>query len=83
MVKKFDIDVKPFENDDNELVLYCDYFISNLKTYKKFVNALSPNAILIHDATHTIFSKNYYDYRDDYIICRLRKWFVTIDGDYV
>lgn len=78
--EKFDIDVKPFENEDNALVLYCDYFISNLQTYKKVVNALSSNAILIHDVTHTIFSKNYFDYRDDYIVCSLRKWFVTIDG---
>lgn len=78
--EKIDINVKPFENDDNVLVLYCDYFISNLKTYEKVVNALSSNAILIHDVTQTIFSKNYYDYRDDYIVCSLRKWFVTIDG---
>lgn len=78
--ENFDIDIKPFENDDNALVLYCDYFISNLKTYEKVVNSLSPNAILIHDITHTIFSKNYLDYRDDYIVCSLRKWFVTIDG---
>ena len=78
--KTFDIDTSSFKNDPNALVLYCDYFIDNSQMYEKMTNSLMPEAILIHDVTHTLFSQNYSDYRDDYIIASLRKWFVTIDG---
>ena len=78
--KTFDIDTNPFKNDKNALVLYCDYFISNNQIYEKIAKSLKKEAILIHDTTHTLFSRNYSDYRDDYIVASLRKWFVTIDG---
>ena len=76
----FDIKSFPFDKNEDIILLYCDYFINNSKLYNKISNYLSLKSILIHDVTHTLFSKNYLDYRDDYMVCSMRKWFNTIDG---
>lgn len=78
--KNFDIDTNKLCNTDNSIVLYCDYFIANKNMYNKLANSISSNSVLIHDVTHTLFSKQYDDCRDDFIVCSIRKWFVTIDG---
>lgn len=76
----FNVNTSSFENKDNIIVLYCDYFISSERNYKIITQSLSKSAILIHDVTHTLFSGNFLDYRDDYLVCSMRKWFPIEDG---
>lgn len=78
--KEFTIDTNKFKNDDNYIILYCDYFINNEKLYNEVADSISKNAILIHDVTHTLFSKDYIDTRDDFLVSSIRKWFVTPEG---
>lgn len=78
--KDFSVDFSQIKETDDILILYCDYFINNSLLYKMVTEKISKNTILIHDVTHTLFSKDYLDYRDDYLVCSIRKWFPIEDG---
>ena len=71
--------------NDYDIILICDYFIPNKKLYESIANIKNKNknASIVHDATHTLFSKDATFSSDDYVVCSLRKWFVTTDGGLV
>ena len=75
----FNVDTSSFTNKDDIIVLYCDYFINSNANYQKVIKCLSERSVLIHDVTHTLFSGNFSNYRDDYLVCSMRKWFPVED----
>lgn len=78
--KDFSLDISKIKENNDVLILFCDYFVNNSLLYKKITENISQKTVLIHDVTHTLFSKDYLDYRDDYLVCSIRKWFPIEDG---
>ena len=66
-----------------DIILVCDYFFHNKDLYESIIKIKNKNSKIIHDVTHTFLSNNTTFSNDDYIVCSLRKWFLTTDGGIV
>lgn len=77
---EFFVDYSALYDRYNTCVLLCDYFVPNQEVYNNIIAIVSENNYVIHDITHTLFSRDINISGDDYIVCSLRKWFDIIDG---
>ena len=80
---KFVANFDEISSDNYDVIMICDYFYHDKDLYESIANIKNKDASIIHDATHTLFSNNTTFSKDDYIVCSLRKWFVTTDGGLV
>ena len=65
---KFIVDLNKISSSDYDILLICDYFYHNKALYKDIVNAKNQNSTIIHDTTHTLFSKDTIFSGDDYVV---------------
>lgn len=67
------------------IFFHMGYFGFNTNNNLSLVieNLKSKNVIIVEDITHSLLSQNNHEFKSDYYLCSLRKWFGIYDGAFI
>ena len=86
-IKYYSVDYKneftiKFEDlSEVDAILWCNYFGYHIKM-PELTNFKARGGIVIEDITHSLFSKEIYNWQSDYVVASLRKWLPLLSGGY-